>query len=195
MHTQQPSDRTRAAFRRPDSAEGPPSPACPELCRREFWILNSAFPPIMQNEPNSRTPGLPLPPVFAKRTLKETHAKGVPPLYLTPTEVGDIRPRPKTRNEPNLPHSHGPTDPKTRNEPNLSGISPDRSEPNYTKRTQFTVPLASRRHSQPHCAKRTQFPPGMPKAAQPHNIQSTIYNIQSPCPIPGFNEPPKGAEE
>ncbi len=51
-----------------------------------------------------------------------TRAKGVPPLYLTLTEVGDIRQHPKMRNEPNLPPDNFPLPPV------------------YAKRTQFRPP-------------------------------------------------------
>ncbi len=111
--------------------------------------------------------------------LNETHATGVPPLYLTPTEVGDT-PTAKNTKRTQSPYGHGMPCPhfakrtqfhkanwqkptansqNMRNEPNLTPANL-RNEPNSripsvpthpknTKRTQFTVPLKSRRHSDP----------------------------------------------
>ncbi len=68
---------------------------------------------------------------YSKRTLNKTHATGVPPLYLTPTEVGDP-----------------PTTKKCKTNP----IPPGKN----AKRTQFTPQPPSPR---PKYAKRTQFAP------------------------------------
>ncbi len=66
----------------------------------------------------------------------KTHAKGVPPLYLTPTEVGALRPRPKNAKRT---QSHPRGTPILRNEPNLRipGVPPT---PISAKRTQSTPP-------------------------------------------------------
>jgi len=72
-----PSDRTCAAFHRPELAEGPPSP---EFCRSLSRHIGSApgnpichhdsfaAPPLLRNEPNSSTPSAPPPHIYAKRT-------------------------------------------------------------------------------------------------------------------------------
>ncbi len=75
MPNQPPSDRTRAAFRRPELAEGHPSP--------EFCILASGFSPKMQNEPNF----IPRPPRLCKTNPIRPH--------------GHPAHNPNTRNEPN----------------------------------------------------------------------------------------------
>ncbi len=75
MPTQPPSDRTRAAFRRPELAEGPPSP--------EFGILTPGFSQKMRNEPNFTTP-----------TPKKYETNPIPAHQVS-------RPTPKMRNEPN----------------------------------------------------------------------------------------------
>ncbi len=107
------------------------------------WI--SPHPAKMQNEPN-----------------KETQAAGLPPLYLTPTEVGDTPTAKKMRNEPNLPPW------------------PSCPTPKYAKRTQSQpssqpTPLAE---GQSRFIGKPNFQPPI------YYPQSTIYNIQSPGPIP-----------
>ena len=125
----------------------------------------------MQNEPNYpyrwHLAGFPI-PKNTKRTLKITQAAGLPPLYLTLTEVGDTpnsqkmrnEPNllsrhppilPNAQNEPNLPHPHRPANPKMRNEPN-SPLPQPGPRAKYAKRTQ------SRPAGCPKYAKRTQFP-------------------------------------
>ena len=157
-----------------------------------------------------QTPGInKYAPDNTKRTLKTTPAAGLPPLYLTPTEVGATANTQKMQNEPNLPSQRTCGGPKMQNEPNLplpqpgprsknakrtqspvrprhamphlcetnpiyraTAILPARPCPQYAKRTQITVQMASQRH---FYAKRTQF--------STINIHSTIYNIQSRGPI------------
>ena len=183
MPNQPPSDRTPAAFRRPELAEGP-SP--------EFWILTSGFSPKMRNEPKKTTPDaiglhLYLTPVFQP---------GIPPaplftihrsLFTISRNEPNFNPRPPRimRNKPNLPQAHNPN---ARNKPNLpqansqkprakiyetnpisapSCLMPLASCPNYTKRTQSlllaspknTKRTQSRPTAYPKCAKRTQFAP------------------------------------
>ena len=66
MNRPHPSDRTHVTDVRP-------SPACPELCRREFCIMTSRFFPNMQNEPNLHPQQTCGRPKNAKRTqLHET---------------------------------------------------------------------------------------------------------------------------
>ncbi len=65
MNHQHASDRTHAAFRRPACPErcrgelvegaAPPSPAGPELYRRDFWILTSGFSPKYAKRPSRRS--------------------------------------------------------------------------------------------------------------------------------------------
>ncbi len=120
-----------------------------------LWLTRTSSagctPPIYRNA------------IMRNKPIKTTHAKGVPPLYLTPTEVGETPTTPKMQNEPNFSPPHAqkcetnpicptPTIPPTqkmRNEPNsrIPGVPPP-----------------------PISAKRTQLPHT--------NIHSTIYN---PC--------------
>ncbi len=72
-NTKRTLNETHAAFRRPELVEG----AVPPL------YLTPVFQPGSSHTPKN-----------AKRTLNKTHATGVPPLYLTLTEVGD---RPTTQ--------------------------------------------------------------------------------------------------
>ena len=170
MSTKPPSDRTRAAFRRPALAEGPPSP--------EFWILTSEFSPNMQNEtPSDRTPapgGHPVfnpglsagappvyqvsrrPPVSAKRT------QSPPPIYILQSTIYNPMtqfPKPTAksqkllfRNEPNFaPRLSCPTT-KMRNEPNLPPWPPRLCETNPI------CPHGYQPH-EPKKTKRTQFTP------------------------------------
>ena len=46
--------------------------------------------------------------IMRNEPKKTSHAAGLPPLYLTPTEVGDTSTTPNPRNKPNLPHPHHP---------------------------------------------------------------------------------------
>ena len=129
-----PSDRTRAAFRHPELAEGP-SP--------EFWILTSGFSPKcetnpichpnnqkMRNEPNSSIP------IVSRRPLFMQNEPNLPSRQLPHPAI--------TRNEPNFRRDAQPSTQKTRNEPNLhhhhrtAGILPVFPPPDYAKRTQFT---------------------------------------------------------
>ncbi len=89
--------------------------------------VSPAFPPgIPRNEPNSRIPGVPPPPVSAKRTqFTPTPACPTTQKYETNpiTRTGDSR-----------------TAPTTRNEPNFACPTP-RQHPKNTKRTQFSSPV------------------------------------------------------
>jgi hypothetical protein len=79
-------------------------------------------------------------PKCAKRTLNITHAKGVPPLYLTPTEVGATPTAKKCKTNP---ISSRWLTQKMRNEPNPR-IPPVPPTPISTKRTQFAPPYTIR---------------------------------------------------
>ncbi len=135
--------------------------------------------------------------------LDRTHATGVPPLYLTPPEVGDIptakntkrtqataRPHPQTRETNPIYRTTGSL--PSRPSPQICETNPIYAR-KYTKRTQFHPgprPKYTKRTQLPHTncpptplipldfAKRTQFPTT--------NIHSTIYNIQSFAPIPAY---------
>ncbi len=84
---------------------------------------NSTRPTTQKRETNPirRFPATwpPKPPrIIRKRTQKETQAAGLPPLYLTPTEVGDT---PTTKNAKRTQFPSGP-------------------HPNYAKQTQSNKP-------------------------------------------------------
>ena len=169
---QPPSDRTRAAFRHPEIAEGHSSP--------DFWILTPGFAPIMQNEPNSHTPGVQPPRISSKRTQFASHPPSRHPAFC--------------RNEPN---SHTP-----RVQPLPISAKRTQFAPTTTRSTRkkcetnpISVPLASRRLSRTTIsAKRTQFAPRPPsrhpifaKRTQSHPGPHPIYakRTQSAPPAPG----------
>ena len=200
MNHQHASDRTHAAFRRPELVEGAGPPSS------EFWILTSGFSP--KN---------------AKRTLNKTHAEGVPPLYLTPTEVGETPARQNMRNEPNptvptpkytertqFPHHTAekcetnpiyppPASPIIRNEPNsrTPGVQPPRPHPRKTRNEPNLPPqppaqppknakrTQSRPARYPKCAKRTQFPPTAT------SIMRNEPNLPPRCHLPALVIPAK----
>ncbi len=142
----------------------------------------------MQNEPNSRTPSVPPPPISAKRTqFPHTKCPTAPHLCETnPIPAHQVSHHPLfQRNEPNLPSRHAAHDPKntkrtqfriphappTAEKRETNPISPPR-HPDYAKRTQFPLscPLRHSRESaestnyQPIYAKRTQFAPQHPNS-------------------------------
>ena len=97
-------------------------------------------------------------PKNAKRTLKTTQAAGLPPLYLTLTEVGDTLTTQIWQNEPNLNPTQPRSTPISQNEPNLR-LAPHHLppvHPHSAKRTQFPPPIAL--CLLPVSTKRTQFP-------------------------------------
>jgi hypothetical protein len=104
--------------------------------------------------------------IMRNKPIKTTHAKGVPPLYLTPTEVGETPTTPKMQNEPNFSRTGPVENQKMRNKPNsrIPGVPPPHI---FAKRTQFhpaadlwKTKNAKRTQSQPgNYAKRTQFTP------------------------------------
>ncbi len=116
---------------------------------------------------------------YAKRTHNKTQAKGLPPLYLTPTEVGDIRP----------PHQKYETNPISSG----LGFLPRLCVCNYAKRTQFQPrrdPLFTI-----HCSlftiftKRTQFTPPTPSH---HHLFCKTNPISAPtfCKTNPISGPP-----
>ena len=149
MPTQPPSDRTRAkgGHSSPEFCPGAPG-------------LTSGFSPDMQNKPNlpllqpcprsKKCETNPIPArattKYAKRTLKETQAAGLPPLYLTPTEVGATANTQKMQNKPNFHPAH---DPKRETNPISTQLTPQNA-----KRTQSHPPPSC---LIPHFAKRTQI--------------------------------------
>ncbi len=118
MNHPPPSDRTPApggppVFNRSLSRfiGSLPTGAPPTTQKCKTNPIYSGHTPKTQNEPNSSTPTIfpprlcetnpicPTPtirrPKNAKRTLNKTQAAGLPPLYLTPTEVGETPTIPK----------------------------------------------------------------------------------------------------
>ncbi len=171
-----PSDRAHAAFRRP---------ACPELCRGE--LVEGAVPP---------SPEFWILPKNAKRTLKKNARQGVPPLYLTPPEVGDPAHDQNTRNEPNsrTPGVQPPPISAKRTlkanarhrrastyltpvfQPGSSHNQKERNEPNPGTHSVPPPNYAKRTQSQPRrtCGgpkkpKRTQSQPGQPPKCAKRN--------------------------
>ena len=116
-----------------------PSPACPELCRREFWIL-----PKMRNEPNPNTANSQSPkarkyetnPIPAAADLWRTKKCETNPIYPYPSLAQDRN----MRNEPNFAPTYClvPRASFSQNEPNshIPSIPPPHI---YAKRTQSTV--------------------------------------------------------
>ncbi len=149
-------------------------------------------PPIMRNEPNlnkfltcDRAT-----PKMRKRTLKKTHATGVPPLYLTPTEVGDTPNTQKMQNEPNLRTA------KIRNEPNLHPHPAKKCETNPIYRP--TTPLSTICYLLYAAFKKTNpIPPrivipsvGLRSEAQRPKVDGPVKSA-SPTAIPNKQTPPR----
>ena len=149
---------------------------------------------ISQNEPNSRTPGVP-PTQICKTNPICPHSHPVPcekcktnPIYPAP-DPGQTPATPNMRNEPNLIH---PRVSITRNEPNsrIPGVPPS---PISAKRTQFTPtpawPTIQKYETNPISAPRGIFdfllsrgqqpaPPNLPRATirRPKNYETNpIY--------------------
>ena len=143
MLTKPPSHQTREPGMHP-------SPACPELCRREFWILTPGFSPKIRNEPNSTKP-----------TANRQQPKAAF------CETNPIRPHshpttPKMRNEPNRSPGGPVEDPKMRNEPN-SHTTP---VPPASHRLSLLPIIENEPNYHPACRKRLNHPI--------YNIQYTI---------------------
>ena len=128
------------------------------LSRRSFAKTEPAGHP---------TPRPPDPrPKYAKRTLNKTQATGLPPLYLTPTEVGETPTTQKRETKPiyTRPRSTPPDSAKQTQLHHRFSSSPllrySTSAPNTpnppknAKRTQFHVPPPP---THPKNTKRTQF--------------------------------------
>ena len=139
-----------------------------------------------------------------------THATGVPPLYLTLTEVGDMRPTPKYAKQTQSPPHPRPKYAEQTQFPtanihstiyNIQSLGPiypqpPNLRPKYAKQTQF-APKATRPTTKKHetnpiptgfgspQAPKTRNEPNLSPPTPPiYNLQSTIDNIQSPGPIP-----------
>ncbi len=109
-----------------------------------------------------------------------THAKGVPPLYLTPTEVGDTPTTKKNKTNP-IRRSTAIWPPKPPRIIRKRTQFPLGPRPNYTKRTQFQP---RRTCGGPKNAKRTQFyPKGTPNTQNEPNSRT-----------PGVPPPPISAK-
>ena len=133
MPTKPPSDRTPAKGEHS-------SPVCPELCRGEFCRgapgLASGFSPIMRNEPNSHP-------------AQDQNAQNEP----------NYRPansQKQTANSQNMRNACC-GEAERRRKPNSTPARPiaksQQPKAAFTKRTQFTVPLASRRLPHPQKCK------------------------------------------
>ncbi len=134
----------------------------PRLCETNPIYRTPAIPPafpppIMRNEPNSTIPSFPPPPISTKRTqfaprhpslpqLHETNPIStplVPHAYCLVPQLHETNPISTYQVSHRPAHTHL----STRNQPNfrIPSVPPP---PISAKRTQFTVPLASRRLSQ-----------------------------------------------
>ncbi len=155
----------------------------PQSCLHQF---NPPVPPAGHPTPRPPDPQ----PKNAKRTLKETHAKGVPPIYLTPTEVGETPTIPNMQNEPNWPPTARPI---MQNEPNfipprasclLPHASIMQNKPNSSipsappfPRNEPNLPPRPPRPT-PKSAKRTQFT----HRHHPHDQKCETNPISAPPP-------------
>ena len=158
----------------------------------------------MQNEPNYpyrwHLAGFPI-PNYAKQTLKITQAAGLPPLYLTPTEVGETPTTPKCAKRTQfrhagdpffakrtqLPHTRCPTTPK-KCQTNPICPAPTLPQTRKCKTNPISAYPASRRPL--ISAKRTQFPHTQRPAAPRLCETNPIYRTGTACRAPKMrNEP------
>ena len=170
MPNQTQSDRTHAS-------SVPPSPACPELCRREFWILTSGFSPFMRNEPN-------LPP---RRHCRPCQPRLQPPDSTKRTQFAASRclfyfllSRGQQPTLPNLPHCRPTHTQKMRNEPNLPSDPPSPLYFRLSTRARPTARAAQFLYTKcPACIESCrECRPRFRETNPIFNQQYTFYNIQ-----------------
>ncbi len=110
--------------------------------------------------------------LLTKRTLRKTQAAGLPPLYLTPTEVGETPTAKKCETNPICrPASFAPP-PFMRNEPKIE-------RPPQVGLLYLTPVFQP---GMPHNPKKRNEP-NLPHRHYSTNLHSTLYNIQSLGPI------------